>query len=497
MNPKRVGLSSAAIKLLLIVAALNSANQAEAIDFEFHGDLNNRFLLYGNQLNFLTTNRTRGSADVVSPDGTLGSLEDNVPARLADDGVEDSFAEIKYRLWTEIATEDDAVKGVFAVEIGGLRFGNTNEIGATFSGDGINVETRWAYTDFALPSFPENRLTIGLQPYAVNPHLWQETAMGVTLQGPVTDTSLYSVSWMRGRARDKNAEDNFEDLDSLSARYDFEFAPASNAGIFALYQHSRLDEGDGTPIFAEGYAVKQLGDVDLDLFSIGTNGSYVRPIADVEGFLKWDLIYQIGEVKNARFFAADNFTGVPSETGDFDLQAFFGRLDVGANIGPTTVTYTFWYASGDDDPTDDEFDAFMATDVDVTESVIFFEGGIVDDTYHSERPYLLDKGFILNKLAVSHKLSDKFTAGAALLYNALAEDVEYTDFGGDTQSESALGWELNASMSYQLYEGLEFAAIVGYLFAGDAMDFYEAGDNRDGDADENIFHAAARVRFLF
>jgi hypothetical protein len=135
--------------------------------------------------------------------------------------------------------------------------------------------------------------------------------------------------------------------------------------------------------------------------------------------------------------------------------------------------------------------------VDVTASTIFFEGNIVDDTYHSERPYLLDKGFILNKLAVDHQVTDKLTAGAAVLYLALAEDVEYTDFRGNNRDESALGWEINASMQYQLYESLEFGAVVGYLISDDAMDFYEAGADRDGNADADIFHAAARVRFKF
>jgi hypothetical protein len=482
----------------LLTTALGAVSVAQAAEFEFHGDLNNRFLLYGNQLGFMTTNRTRGDATTaVSPDGTLGSLREGVPARVDEDGVEDNFGEIKYRFWTTAATDDDAVKGVLAVEIGGLRFGNENEIGATFSGDGINIETRWAYTDFALPSFPENRLTIGLQPFALNPYLWQETAMGVALQGPISDTTTYNAAWMRGRARDKNAEDNFEDLDSLSARFGFTPFVGATAGVFGLYQHARLDDGDGTNIVAEGYEVKQLGNVDLDLFSIGVDGSYIRPIAGNEWFLNWDLIFQTGEIKNARFFAADNYTGIPNASGDFDVTSFFGRLDAGTTLGPTTLTYTFWYASGDDNPNDDDFNAFIATDVDVTASTIFFEGNIVDDTYHSERPYLLDKGFILNKLAVDHQVTDKLTAGAAVLYLALAEDVEYTDFRGNNRDESALGWEINASMQYQLYESLEFGAVVGYLISDDAMDFYEAGADRDGNADADIFHAAARVRFKF
>ena len=41
-----------------------------------------------------------------------------------------------------------------------------------------------------------------------------------------------------------------------------------------------------------------------------------------------------------------------------------------------------------------DFDAFLSTDVDRFDSFVLFEGGYTDDNYGTERPYILNKGFI-------------------------------------------------------------------------------------------------------
>ena len=48
-----------------------------------------------------------------------------------------------------------------------------------------------------------------------------------------------------------------------------------------------------------------------------------------------------------------------------------------------------------------------------------------------------------------------------------------------------------------LFKNVELALNAGYLFSGDAMDAFETGSDRDGDADENIFTSTARVRYKF
>ena len=155
------------------------------------------------------------------------------------------------------------------------------------------------------------------------------------------------------------------------------------------------------------------------------------------------------------------------------------HADLGVNLGAATkVTYTGWYASGDDDAsaTDDEINNFIATDVDTFDSVIFFEGGYTDDNYFTEAPYFLTAGAIFNKLAVEHKVTPKLTAGAAVMYVMTAEDL--TIGSGDTSEN--LGTEIDGSLSYKINPNLELAINAGYLVADDEMDAFEVNKEREG-----------------
>jgi len=92
-------------------------------------------------------------------------------------------------------------QGVYAIELGALRFGQSDYPkgdGVIYSGDGVNIETRWAYTDFQLPFVNSKaRVQIGLIPFCVNHYVWEETVMGVQLIGSVSGFD-YKVAWARG-----------------------------------------------------------------------------------------------------------------------------------------------------------------------------------------------------------------------------------------------------------------------------------------------------------
>ena len=118
-------------------------------------------------------------------------------------------------------------------------------------------------------------------------------------------------------------------------------------------------------------------------------------------------------------------------------------------------------------------------------------------SYFTERPYLLDKGFIMNKLALDYQWTEKLTVGTAAMYMMTAEDIEYTNATGGSESNDAIGLEINGYIKYMLFKNVELALNAGYLFSGDAMDAFETGSDRDGDADENIFTSSARIRYKF
>jgi len=463
-------------KLMLLVGvmlALGFAGSAPAAEFQFHGDLNNRFHAYTDQAGMFSASETVRTAA-----GTIDK-----------DGIDESWGEIKYRLWVEAATNDGKVKGVYGIELGALRFGNgagiggsTRTGGGNFSGDGINVETRWAYTDFQLPGVASKaRFTIGLAPFKVNSFVWEETVMGVQFKGDFGGINL-TLADVRGVESFNNDTDDelFEDLDAYLARVDMKPVKNVNIGLFALYQ--RQDPGsDSIAAFnpATQYQVKLLPAVDLSLYTLGIDGSLSTPTSFGNVFLNWDLIYQGGSLD-------DN-------TVSRDVSAYLAHLDVGVNLGKIRLTYTGWYASGDDTPGDGDVENFMSTDVDRFDSVIFFEGGYTDDNYFTEAPHILDKGLFFNKLALDFKASDKLSLGAALLYLETAEDLT---LGGGTTS-TKLGTEIDAYLSYKLYANTEIAINAGYLFADDGMDAFERTAQRDGKSDADVFRSTARVRYSF
>jgi hypothetical protein len=451
-----------------------------AADFVFHGDLNNRFGLYTNQQGFFASDQK----------GTI------------DDGDRpDSFASLKYRLWTEATSNDGAVKGVFAVEVGAVRFGRNGGgkgEGGGFSGDAVNIETRWAYTDIQIPNVSSKaRVKIGLFPFKVNSFLWDETATGVQFS-----SDRYTLAWVRGKEALTGStggvgdEWGDNDLDALLGRYDFTRG-SFKAGTFVLVQWQNTSDTTAFALDSQNYQIKKLGNVDFSLTTLGTDGSWSIPLSDKTLFVNWDLLYQTGSFDNLAF--TDSLSGTTNSARDYDLSAYFIHADTGLKFGKSTLTYTGWYASGDNDPNDDEFNAFITTDLDRSDSIVLMEGGYTDDVYFTERPELFDKGFIMNKIALDHQTTQKLKTGAALLYMLTAEDIEYTDALGRHQQSDEIGVELDAYASYQLYPNVTLAINAGYLFAGDALDRFEVGSANvvDGNADNDIFRSTASVRYKF
>ncbi|MEJ2199976.1 MAG: hypothetical protein P8X63_03025 [Desulfuromonadaceae bacterium] len=444
------------LKLVLAtLVALGLAVPALAADFKFSGDLNHRFNLYTNQGNIYSGPETISSANPIEKND-----------------VEEFFGDIKYRLVVEAATNDGRVKGVYAVEVGGLRFGRSG--GGGYSGDGTNVETRWAYTDIQLPTDSKTRLLIGLQPFTVNKFLWNETAMGVQFKGDAGPVA-YTLAWMRGKEYFNTTDDDdlFEDADAFLARGDLKPAENVKLGLFALYERANPST---TTAPTYNHELKRIENVDYDLYTFGADGGMTAGNL----FVNWDLMYQTGEAEDGN-------------GGDFDLEGYFAHADVGVKLGKTTVTYTGWYASGDDDANDNDMENFIATDVDTFDSIVLFEGGYNDDNYFTEAPYILDKGMIFNKIAVDHQATEKLKVGAAVLYLMTAEDLELAD----GSKEDKLGTELDAYVSYMLYPNVEVALNFGYLFADDAMDYWEGSSDQDGDSDTDIYRSTMRVRYQF
>ncbi len=470
------------LRLFWVFAVLiGTAAPLAAAQFELHGDMNNRFLVYTNRNDWLNNEQA-------------GTIEDkNVSA---------TYGELKYRFWFEASDDNDNVKGVYAIEIGGVRFGREGtgrSQGGSYSGDGANVETRWAYLDFQTPGIDAKaRWRMGLFSWNINSFLWSETATGISLNGAAGDMIDYQVGWIRTvdklpRTSDQN---DLEDVDNFLGRINIKPADKLTIGLFGLWVTGDGDRGSANPVTVtpRNYELKQFAsNAKLNYVNLGLDGAYA--IGNL--FFNWDLIYQIGKIEDVRFDDTE-FSGRTSTDTDFDLRAYLIHADVGYKLNKHKLTYTFWYASGDDNPRDNDFKGFLAIDVDRDDNLSLFEGLYSDDaTYFTERPYMLDKGFIMNKLGWEYKWTEKLTVGAAAMYMMTAEDIDYVDGRGRNQSQDVIGVEVNAFFKYMLFKNVELAVNAGYLFSGDAMDAFEQNNIKDGKADEDIFGSSARVRYRF
>ena len=452
---KRLGL----IMIALMVVAF--AMPSFAADVKIKGDFNNRFA-FTNHRDWFTDEET----------GTL------------DDGtVDDFWGEAKYRLWLDAATNDGKVKGVWAFEVGALEYGDESSGAGGYSGDGKVFETRWLYTDFQLPWACEKaRIRMGLQPISISKYLWSETAMGVMADVAVGPVDL-KFGWLRPWNDPKYEEDiDNEDLDFLYGRVNFKPVDGTTVGVYALYgwgDDDNLLVGDYP---ADNYFKKFENNYDTSVAFLGLDGKVNAGLF----FADWDFIYETGSIDEV------NVAGVST---DYDVDAFFLRVKAGVTLDRLKIWGNFWYASGDDDPTDHDMEGYMSIDVDVEDSIVMFEGGYTDDECFTPRPYLEDKGFIMCKVGADYKASKKMSLGGAVLYMMTAEDLEYIDNDGDSQKEDEVGIEFDAYMKYKLYDNLEFAVNAGYLFSGDALDYYEA--EKDGSSDEDIFIITSRIRYKF
>ncbi len=456
--------------LIAVFVALLMAAPAMAFKFEFHGDLNNRFLVYTDQVQWFD-------------DGEL-----------YDQDAPDSFGEIKYRLWAEASTDDGKVKGVYAIELGGLRFGRSvtsgnsaagagKSQGGRWSGDGVNVETRWAYTDFQLPNVDSKaRFRIGLQTHSVNPLFWAETAMGVKFY-----TDSWYLAWMRPEESLSSGGDSWHDgdLDALTFRYDLKMKPLM-VGFFINYfwEDQNVSPGDFVdPDFT--YAIDSIPPANWDMWAIGIDGDWSTETSFGKVFLAWDLIYENGSIDDVSFDGGATTTSL-------DLSAYMLHADLGVNFGKATLTYSIYWASGDDNSSDNDLDAFMEVDTDASYSIIFNEGGYTDDMYFTDTYTFGDKGVFAHKLALDYAATKQTKVGIALLYLALAEDT--TLINGSKEDE--LGWEIDAYVSHKLYDNLKVELNAGFLMAGDVMDSFEV-DKENGSSDIDVWRSTARVRYNF
>ena len=178
---------------------------------------------------------------------------------------------------------------------------------------------------------------------------------------------------------------------------------------------------------------------------------------------------------------------------ELDRNAYFLHADVGYKFfDKLKSTFTWWYASGDDDPDDTDADNYDVIDTDVLGSTVIFEEQITDDNSWTDAPFLLDKGFQMYRVRVDFTHSEKLSSAVAANYMRLAEDA--------LNGEKDVGFEVDLYATYKIWQGLTLNMALGYLFAGDALNAWasdaSAANGFNGEADD-IYRLTGGIRYRF
>lgn len=369
----------------------------------------------------------------------------------------------KFRLRTEVGTDDGRAKMVYGFETGANNFGKD----WGYSGDSVDIENRFAYIQSALPGMNDAIYgRAGLQKTGINHWVWTETAAGITLHGE--GRINWQTGWYRGI--DDYDEDGYEEghvFDSSDANDDTD--------LFVVKADFRpLDDVKvgGFGIYALDFQSKKAVEKDADQFWVGLTGEVGGPV-----FASGDLIYQGGDA------------GVD---GDEDVSAYLVNLTMGAKLNDAQkISFNALYVSGDEDSDDNDQEAFQSIDADVKVGQIFFKdslaGGLdrfVDDMFGSTMPAgLTNNGLINLALEGEMQMDEKNNLRAAARYLQTAED----DPGVD---EDELGYELDLWYTYKMNQNLSFKVEGAYLFPGDLGE-YIFGD------DDDVYLAAVGAVFQF
>ncbi len=420
---------------------------ASAVQLAVHGE-------FGSKLQ--TTNST-GMIGQGGADFTINNVNTNDEYNGQD--LDDTWAELQYRLWTVATSDDGNVKGVWAMEYGTVNFGQSGAL--EFANDeGRSFEMRLAYVDFQLPYFQsENRLAVGLQEVDISKWLWAETAAGIRNYGSfnVGATKVaYQIGWARENDLMDNTGANNDDTDFWFAKVDFnlkDIAKVDNfdIGLFAVYAND--SENSEQPWWLGG-----------EIQFVGFKG------LEFEG----TFIYECGDGLN-----------------NADISAWFAAASVAYKwTDQFKTSFIFWYASGDDNATDNDQDNYTAIETDTYGSVILFEDATFDDAYYaSSNPYLNDLGFLMFRLRADYQATPKLSLAAAVNYMMFDEDVENTTYN---IKDDSIGWEIDGYAKYELYPGLTVDLTAGCLFPDDALDAYAA----NGDAD-TMYRVSLGVTYSF
>jgi len=438
-------------KLMVIAAAgaLGTATASPALAFEneFHGFYNLKYIIS----NYET-----------SGPGFLGQI---TGSKFSENRKAGNFFDSRARIFYTAKASDD-LKLVTGFEIDS-RFGDkaqTSErnVGGALEADATNLETKWVYLDFKIPSTPV-RVTAGIQPI-------KDAFKGIFLDADIAGINTVSkfgpatigVGYFRGYDESffssTRTDRGIDNLDIIAASIDYNINKNFKVGAaYYLYNDNRNNLSTSTSNF--------LAPLTLHVFGVNADA-------------------KIGKLALSGFAAMQHgtahaqFSALP--TGHVTFNAFAANIGAKMPVGPGTARTAFLYASGDDGQ--DGIDTAWQSVVQTQDGKI----GASANTYNESNMMLLnraanmegtqadvnlinsinnkDQGVIMATTGYDLTITPKAFASVNAGVAWAAKNNKNTRLGNN--GTNFLGTEVNFETGYKLYDNLTAKIQAAYLFLG-------------------------------
>ncbi|HSB72536.1 MAG TPA: hypothetical protein VLT62_24675 [Candidatus Methylomirabilis sp.] len=478
-------------KFLMVVAvgalALLMAAPAMAVDFKFGAEYRVRFYDYANVGfdNQAGTN-PRGVQLRVRPIFDASDDNGNITARLRLEYGDTEFGGGGGANGVANGRFSNGTASSFTLAPTNARVGNG--AGGSIGNDGVALEVKSAYLDFALPFGVPLRVRSGIQPwYLPKGLIIDDDVIGVRAYGTVAPVS-YEVAWYRASRENTGGTAGFTKdnaLDFYQAKVDFAVAKVFNPYLYYIYGDNRANCVGQAP---GGTFLVNCGGQDRvrpqNWFGVGFTGDF--------GFLTYDLDWVWGSAKggpNGALTSDGTATGEPVKVKGWAIDG-----GVHIPIGPVKLNLVGSYATGDDSDDANKSGAFPGgigpswsgpSQVAGGPYELIGAAGAFDviDAGQDSPTNLWTLGLSVEYLPVKpltlrlHYLYAGFSEKTGNCANGAPGGVRPGCFGPVYQklvNKSSLGSEIGLRADYQVWTGFKLQGFAGWLIPseGDTMGKY-------------------------
>jgi hypothetical protein len=337
---------------------------------------------------------------------------------------------------------------------GGGRFGDYGDFGA----DAVAIEVKETYVDANIGPV---RAKIGAHDVMwARGFIYADEFSGVTLNFKAGDHNIVGT-WMK--AFEGGSNNNSSDEDVFGIYPVFNFGDAFNLNPFVLWGYS--DQGGGT-ISTFGTNTEAPGIADgYSLYWVGANAD-----ASLGSFNLWGtFVYLGGDIDDATAGASD-----------LEVAAWLAAVGGSVPLGPASLHGQFFYATGDDDGTDGDMEAFFGIGGGGVGWAYYWSEimglGVFDNQWSAGSPNADVSNIWAANIGATIKPMEKLSLTGDIWYASLVED--------NVNNDNTLGIEVDLKATYQLVEGLNLDIVGAYLFADDAtIDAVSAAAGNTNDDD--------------